>query len=343
MSSPPASRARRLVVIAVLVAAAGGLGWWLFAPRPTTAAKKVTIGIQTSPAMATVMVAKDKGMFAAEGLDVELQQFTAGKFALQAFVGKSLDFSVSGEVPVCLASLQGNDIRVVAQVVERTVREVRVVARTDGPVTDPAAYFKSKKRKLATSFGGGPEFFTYNFLKKHGIRNPEDVEVLNQKPEDMTAALESGSVDAISVFDPFAYIAEKRLAGKVSTFASDDLYSELYVLNVHPEQLTADADRITAVLKALAAAADYIEKNPDEAQQVVAGYTKLDRDTLRGIWGSFVFRPALTPQLVEYWTAQAAWAKATNKAPADAVVPDFRARIADGPLRAVRPAAVTLP
>src|SRR6266404_2023186 len=69
---------------------------------------KVTMGIQVSPAMTLVMVAKDKGFFSDEGVEVEIKEFTAGKFALQAFLSGSIDYAVSGEVPVCLASLQGN-------------------------------------------------------------------------------------------------------------------------------------------------------------------------------------------------------------------------------------------
>lgn len=124
--------------------------------------RKVTIGIQVSPAMTLVMVAKDEGFFSQQGLDVDLKEFTAGKFALQAFLGGSIDFAVSGDVPVCLAALQGNQIRVVAQVVDKTVNEVRVVALKDRgtkSASDPGSYFRSQKRKLATSFGGGPEFF----------------------------------------------------------------------------------------------------------------------------------------------------------------------------------------
>src|SRR5215211_6884736 len=64
--------------------------------------RKLTVGIQVSPAMALVMVAKDKNFFDQEGLDVELKEFTAGKFALQAFLGGSLDFAVAGEVPTTL-------------------------------------------------------------------------------------------------------------------------------------------------------------------------------------------------------------------------------------------------
>src|SRR5262249_44904331 len=135
--------------------------------RGLQSVRRVTIGIQVSPAMTLLMVAKDEGFFSQQALDVDLKEFTAGKFALQAFLGGSIDFAVSGEVPVCLAALQGNQIRVVAQVVEKTVNEVRVVALKDEQASDPGnagAYFKRKKRKLATSFGGGPEFFTYNFL-----------------------------------------------------------------------------------------------------------------------------------------------------------------------------------
>src|SRR5882762_2306965 len=52
--------------------------------------RKVTVGIQVSPAMTLLMVAKDEGFFLRQGLDVELKEFTAGKFALQAFLGGSI-------------------------------------------------------------------------------------------------------------------------------------------------------------------------------------------------------------------------------------------------------------
>jgi NitT/TauT family transport system substrate-binding protein len=187
---------KRLVFL-TMVLAVGTMGCSeKAAPPPKQPVAKVTMGIQVSPAMTLVMVAKDKGFFSQEGVEVELKEFTAGKFALQAFLSKSIDFAVSGEVPVCLASLQGNQIRVVAQVVENTVKEVRVVALKDGGETDAKTYFKAKKRKLATSFGGGPEFFTYSFLNHHQI-SKDEVEVISQKPEDMPAALETRSVDAI--------------------------------------------------------------------------------------------------------------------------------------------------
>ena len=184
--------------------------------------------------MALLMVSEDQGFFDKHGVDVELKEFTAGKFALQAFLGGSLDVAVSGEVPVALSTLQGSNFRVVGQVVERTINEVRVVARREPGLEDASKYFKAKKRKLATSFGGGPEFFTYNFLKKYGIAATE-VELISQKPEDMPASLASGSVDAIAIFDPFARFAERSMGDKGVTFADPSIYSGALRRQCHAE------------------------------------------------------------------------------------------------------------
>lgn len=284
--------------------------------------RKISIGIQVSPAMTLVMVAKDAGFFEKERLDVELKEFTAGKFALQAFLAGGIDYAVSGEVPVALATLQGNPIRVVSQVVEKTTNEVRIVAWKDEGSDDARSYFKTRKRKLATSFGGGPEFFTYTFLKRYGISDSE-VQLISQKPEDMPAALAAGSVDAIAIFDPFAFIAERHLKDKVTTFADETLYSELYVFNAKPEQIEREPDVLAAILRALVTAGDFIESNPERAKQILEQYTKLDREIIDGIWGNFVFRPALTRRLIDNWTAQAEWAVATDKVKAGTQAPDF--------------------
>lgn len=303
---------------------------------------KVTIGIQTSPAMALVMVAKDKQFFDQEGIDVEIKEFTAGKFALQAFLGGSLDFAVAGEVPVTLASLQGSNFYVLSQVVKKTTNEVRVVARREDGLTDATSYFKKKKRKLATSFGGGPEFFTYNFLKKHGIAANE-VEIISQKPEDMPAALVNGSVDAVSIFDPFAFISEKQMGDKGITFADSDIYSELYVITVSQDTVEKRRDTVDKLLRALVKAEEFIKSNPDEAKNIVIKYTKQDRTVIEGIWKNFSFGVGLNQLLLDYQNQEAAWAREKGTVPQNAPVVNFRQRIYDAPLKAIKADAVQLP
>lgn len=322
-----------LTIYLILVTATLGRG------QETIGAKtKATMGIQVSPAMALVMVAKDKGYFDEQLLDIQFQEFTAGKFALQAFLGGSLTFAVAGDVPITLATLQGSNFKVLTQVVEETRNEVRVVARRDGTEADPGSYFKHKRRKLATSFGGGPEFFTYKFLQKLRVA-PENIEIISQKPEDMPAALATGSVDAVAVFDPFAYFSEQRLGAQGVTFQDNTGYSELYLMTVKEETLKQDPELAPRLMRALVSARNFIKTNPLESKAIVSRYTRLDGATLDGIWNNFVFAPALTQKMLEYQEQETVWAKGKGIFSGN-VVPDFKSRIVVEPLRKADPTAV---
>jgi len=307
-------------------------------PAPS---KEFKIGIQMSPAMALVMVAEDQGFFEKQGAKVKLEQFTAGKFALQAFLGGSLDFAVAGEVPVTLSTLQGSSFKVLTQVVEQTTNEVRVVVRKDASASDPASFFRAKRRKLATSFGGGPEFFTYSFLRAYDI-DQKQVEIISQKPEDMPASLANGSVDAVAIFDPFAYFAERQLKDKGVTFSDPKLYSELYVMTVQQATLDQYPDLAPKLLRALLQARDFIRGNPQKSKEIVSRYTKLDSETLDAIWGNFKFAPALNRRLLDYQNLQAAWAKSKGTVSADTPTPDFASRLVPHILRSLDATAVQL-
>lgn len=301
--------------------------------KPIQENKPITIGMQVGPASTLLMVAKDKGFFEDEGLNVELKEFTAGKFALQAFLAGSIDMAASGEVPVTLASLQGNKFYIVTQVVERTKNEVRVIALKDGNLNNPEEYFKSKKRKLATSFGGGPEVYTYNFLKKYNI---PDVEIISQKPEDMPIALQSKTVDAIAIFEPFAFFAEQKVGNESITFKDDKLYSELYVLSAKREWVEANPEIVEKILRALDRASEFIEKNPEESKSILMKYTKLDKTTVDGIWDNFVYKPVLNELLPKYLNEETKWAKETGKVTNDTKIPDFNEYIYRDGLRKVK-------
>lgn len=145
-----------------------------------------------------------------------------------------------------------------------------------------------------------------------------------------------------SLFDPFAFIAEKRLGDKVITFADSTLYSEFYVLNARPEQIEKFPEKIEALLRGLVRAAKFIEENPELSKQILQTYTKLDRDVIDGIWKNFSFKPALVQKLIDYWNAQAIWAHETGQVTPDTQVPDFRKIVDDRFLKKMKPDAVQL-
>ena len=330
-------------LVAVFLVIAGVLIFLTMQQKTSKTAQpmpKVTIGIQVSQANALAMVAKDKGFFAEQGLEVELKEFTAGKFALQAFLSGSLDYCISGDVPPMLAAFQGNKFVVPAQLVKKTINEVRIVARRDGTATTAEEFFKSKKRKLATSIGGGPEFYTYEFLNKLGI-SKDQVEIISQKPEDMPAALVSGSVDAIAIFDPFAYIAESQLKEKSQTFTDKEIYSELYIMEAK-EEVKSNPAILESVLRGLKQAEQFTQDNPEEAKAIVIKYTKLDKSIIDATWNNFEFKISLTNQLRDIWNREAAWVKETGKVDRNSATPDFNTYIYADVLRKIDADSVEL-
>jgi len=222
---------------------------------------------------------------------------------------------------------------VISQLVEKTNADIRIVALRDGDLTNPTEYFNSKKRKLATSFGGGPEFYTYNFLKKYNIT---DVELISQKPSDMPAALVSRSVDAIAVFEPFAFFAEDRLGDDVISFSDESLYSEHFVLVAGRDWAEENPLIVEKLVRSLLSASHFMEENPDEARAIVAEYTRLDESTVESIWNKYVFKPALPASLIEYLEEEAEWAIETGKAE-DVEIPDFMEYIYSDAMESVAP------
>ncbi len=301
----------------------------------------LTVGIQTSPAMLLVMVAEEKQFFDSSGVDVQIKEFTAGKFALQAFLGNSIDLAVSGDVPIVLSTLQGNKFRVITQVVERTVNECRVVVRNEEGITTAEEYFRKKKRKLSTSFGGGPEYFTYSFLKKNNL-SKNDIELISQKPEEMPVSLENGSVDGISIFDPFARFAEVNLGDKAYTFADSTIYSELYLVTAMQKTIDERPEELKAFVQGLRKAQEFVRTNPNEAKEIMIKYTKLDRSIVDGIWGNFVFQVALNDLFIQFANDEVEWALSEGKFPPSTAIPNFREIVYPNILKEVEPSAVTL-
>jgi NitT/TauT family transport system substrate-binding protein len=158
----------------------------------------------------------------------------------------------------------------------------------------------------------------------------------------MPAALASGTVDAISIFDPFARIAEVQMGERGQTFADADIYSELYVVDVMQKTIDEKSEQLKAFLRGLYDAQFYIQQHPDESKQVLIKFTKLDRQIVDDIWENFVFKPVINDLFVKFTTAEAKWAIEKGTFPPDTSIPDFRSILYPDLLRSIDPNAVTL-
>jgi NitT/TauT family transport system substrate-binding protein len=325
-----------------LLVVALGVWAWQHPPDPDASARAgLRIGYQTSPAMALVMIAEAKDMANGKAnAKVVWQHFQAGKFALQAFLGGSLDVAVVGDVPIGLALLQGQKFTAFAEVVQDSVDEVRMVVRNPGNC-DPAHpwdYFMAadKPKRIATSFGGGPQYFAVEFLEKYGIPL-HHVELLPYAPGEMAAAILSRSVDGAAIFDPAAARIEGLLGPESCTFTDPKAYRQHYIAVTQPPFMAGKKvdPRLAAFVAALRAAQDFAAKDPAAAMAIVQQETQIDAKTLSQIWPKFTFGVTLDPGLQRLWMEEADFfvAQPDGGTFPPEVQPDYKAVLNDAALR----------
>lgn len=309
-------------------------------------AEPLVVGYQTSPAMALIIIADARGYFPG----VKLREFSAGKLALQAFLGGSLDVAVAGDVPIGLALLQGQRLTAFSEVLRGSRDEVRMVVRHPGGcegLTALTYFMGGEKKRIGTSFGGGPEYFTISFLDAVSVPRSR-VQLLPYNPPEMAAAIESGAVDGVAIFDPAASKIERLLGADGCTFPDPGVYRQHYVAVARPD-LTSPLDpRLDAFVAGLRRAEAFVRDRPEEAQAIVAAKTSIDSDTIAALWPKLSFGVALDRELPRLWMRQAdVWrAKPDAAFPADAT-PDYAGAIISAELDPTRTrglaATATLP
>jgi len=291
------------------------------ATASSNAQPHLKVGFQTQDVSTLVVIADQKGLFKEEGLDMELVDFSAGKFALQALLANQVDFAIVGDVPIVLAAMAGNEFYVIGQPIESS-NENRVIALKDGGLNNPRDYFLAKKRKVSTFSGGTAELFTAEFMSYYGI-NMNQIELVYQKPEDSVAAISSKSIDAVSFFEPYPYIAEKKLGNEVMSFESPPgIYSSLYSVVAQKQLVDKNPQAAVKFMRALIKAQKFVEENPEEAQKLVAKRSGFALDEIQVPWDRYVIKATITNQLILNWEKVAKWAIDTNKTKS-AVVLDF--------------------
>ena len=329
---------KNLLWLVVIVLVIGGFIFWQ--KQEPKELPTVRLGLPIAPAAGLAKIAADKNFFQDEGINVELKEFTAGKFALQALVGGSLDIAISAELPVMLAVINGEKISIIGQVNE--TKGFSMILRKDGAETFDVKRYFEKKRKIATAVGASSEFFTSEFFKKYDI-NSSQYEIVNVKPEDAPIVIVNNSVDGIAMWEPYTTFAKERSGlDKVFDIKNPELYSEIVVLSAKPEWAEQHQDDIGKLLRAFKKAESFVRANPKESQTIVSSFTKLNADTLQKIWDIFTLELRLSKGLISTMNKEAQWAKDTGKVPKETAIPNFREFIFDAPLKKVAPSAVAL-
>jgi NitT/TauT family transport system substrate-binding protein len=194
---------RMPTVLRHITAAVILLGILVSGAAPGRAAEKVTVGVGGTALMVYLptMLAKSKGFFAEEGLDVEILDIKGGgSQAASALIGGSVDFSANAIDHAIKAKVQKKDLIAVHSHVRLPVMGVVVANKYKGEIKSLADL---KGRPIGVTSPGSQTHMVLGYLlAKSGVK-ADDVKIIGAGGSTMPLAIEKDSVHAGMMVDPF--------------------------------------------------------------------------------------------------------------------------------------------
>lgn len=319
-----------LVVTLMAALAAALLGCARLAPRASRE-EPLRIASTTLPGSAAVYVARARHMFEAEGIDVTIKTYGAGRLALSAVQNGEADIALVAETPVARSVLDGNDPVVFGTLCKIDSLNL-VIGRKDRGVTS-AQTLSGKKVGLLP--GTSADFFLHIYLVASGI-DPDAVTVVPLDTETLVPSLVDGRVDAISAFPPYTIKAEDTLGSNSVVLDDPGLQVTYWNAATTRSVATHRQDSLQKFLRAIDRANEFIVTHPRDGQRIMADGSNVPIDQIRRQWDDIHWLVSLDQSLVISLEDEYRWMSGSDRAP------DFLRNIEPGPMQAVDPMRVTL-
>ncbi|MEH6693254.1 MAG: ABC transporter substrate-binding protein [Pseudorhizobium pelagicum] len=263
-------------------------------PLPAQAADKLTVMLEwfVNPDHATMVVAQERGLFAEQGLEVELLPPADPSSVPRLVAAGQADIGVHYQPNLYLDHAAGLPLVRFGTLVETPLNTITVLA--DGPVKTLADL---KGRKIGFSVSGFEDAMLKRILEAEGL-SLDDVELVNVNFA-LTASLLGGQVDAtVGGFRNFELTQIRLEGGEPHAFFPEEhgvpVYDEL--IFVAQRDMAGD-DRLPRFLKAVEDAAIFLTNHPQEAWELfIKAYPDLDdalnRQAFTDTLPRFAKRPA---------------------------------------------------
>lgn len=296
-------------------------------------AETLRIAATRAPVSLPLYVAQQRGFFADEQLEVALIDCVGGTRCLRQLRDGKADLATTSEMPVVLQAFAQPDVAIIATLVHAS-DNLKLIARRASGVTRSE---ELDGRRVGVIAGTAAQYLLETHLLNIGV-DPRRVATVALQPEDTLAALKSGRIDAVAVWEPFGYAALHGADAVGLRLPFSGSYIESYNL-VARRALFVHDDELARLLRAIERAEEFIAARPAEAQAILRQQLGLDQAFVDWVWPGLGFRLSLDQALVSTMEGEARWAQREGHV-AGGSRPNVLTLIHAAPLKAVRPDAV---
>jgi NitT/TauT family transport system substrate-binding protein len=318
-----------LIILTILVL--------LFFRNPSEPEKleKVRAGIFADSICSLVYIAQQQGFFKRQGLDVTIENYPAGVYAVDDLLEGKCDLAVAAEFVLAVQAFKRPDLRTIGTI--SSTDSLEVVVRRDRGIEKPGDL---KGKVLGVSKRTVNDFFLSVFLPMNNLR-PEEVRTIDLKPDEIITALSEGKIDGAINFRIYVNEIKKRLGDKVLSWPAQGGQDFYFLLFVKEEMVKTHPRAVSGLLKGLLEAETFLKEHGKEGQDIMKKILALDQEGLLSTWSKTHFRVSLNKNLLTLMEDEGRWAIRNNVVDARRI-PDYSTFLYPEGLKKIKPEAVDI-
>ncbi|MEB3226299.1 MAG: ABC transporter substrate-binding protein [Synechococcus sp.] len=230
---------------------------------PAAETETITLGFSAWPGWFPWQIAAEKGLFEANGVDVNLTWFDGYLDSINAFAAGQLDANTQTLNDTISSVAAGSDQVIVLVNDNSTGNDQIIVSEGINTVED------LKGKTIAIEEGTVDHFLLLLALQEVGL-GPDDVIIKPLETGAAAAAFVAGQVDAVGAFAPFTTQALQREGSKTLISSADFPGAIPDHLVVSRDLIQNNPEAVQGLVNTWFAVLDFIEENPEEALDIMA-------------------------------------------------------------------------
>jgi ABC-type taurine transport system substrate-binding protein len=235
---------------------------------------------------------------------VELLPVQNGRNAMAQLVSGNADAATGSETQALLNSVNDPRIRIILTLSEC---RYRIIARRSAGIRRLSDL---RGKKVAVTLNTSSHYYLSRMLATVQLAD-RDVELVALEGQDMPAALEKKSVDAISIWEPHAQNSLSVLGNDAVAFENPSAYTERFNLNTRTDVLADPAKRAVLIKlsREIEGSSNQLRTHSAEMIPMLARKIGYPERTVFAVWRQFTFPASINGRLgaalndVEPWVA----------------------------------------
>lgn len=229
----------------------------------TANAGEMRLGMTTWVGYGPMFLARDKGFFKENGLDVELQIIEDAALYMAAIAAGKLDGNASTIDEIMKYRSPDFCFKAVVALDDSHGGDGVLVQ------TDVNSLADLKGKAVGMNEGSVSQFWFNILLKREGLTE-KDLQITNMTADDAAAAFIAGQIPAAVTWEPHLTLVRTKNQGKVLIDSSSTPGLIVDVVALTCDYIDKNPKDVEAFVKGLYKAVEFIKTNPEEAYAVMA-------------------------------------------------------------------------